>query len=320
MSAMTQQLSDKQMKEIFGADVFLGAVFANEPMKDHTTLRIGGPADIYVMPKNMLSLKNLVITLSHECIPAMPVGGGSNLLVSDEGIAGAVISTVVLNHIEVMEESADEVRLFSEAGAPLQKLVNLCRAQGYGGIEGLAGIPGCIGGAIRGNAGSHGQEIGDIVESVTVIDGKGNVFSLDRGDLGFGYRRSDLPETAIVLSTNVRLTKDDPRSVVKKMTEVLQEKMRKQPIAQFSAGSVFKNPPGAHAGRLIDEAGCKGMKRGDVEVSGLHANFFVNRGKGLALDFVELMEEVRGRVLKAFGVELEPEIRIVGRFGSAGNR
>jgi len=319
MKVMAQQLSDKRMKEIFGADIFAGDVFANEAMKDHTTLRIGGPADIYVMPKNMLSLKNLLITLKDESIPVMPVGGGSNLLVSDEGIQGAVISMVILNHIETIEESGDEMRFFVEAGAPLQKLVNLARANGYSGIEGLAGIPGFIGGALRGNTGSFGQEIGDIVESVTVIDITGKVFSIDRHDLGFGYRRSAIPEGMIVLSANVRLKKNDPREVAQRTAAFLQEKLRKQPISQSSAGCVFKNPPGSHAGRLIDEAGCKGMRRGNVEVSGLHANFFVNKGNGKAADFLGLMEEVKERVSKAFGVRLEPEIKIVGRFGSADN-
>ena len=319
MKAMAQQLSDKRFREIFGLDVFVGDVYADESMKGHTTLRIGGPADIFVMPKNMLSLKNLLSALKDEGIPAMPVGGGSNLLVSDEGIQGAVISTVFLNHIEVIEESVDEVRLFVEAGAPLQKLVNLARARGYKGVEGLAGIPGFLGGALRGNAGSFGYEIGDVVESVTAIDMKG-MFSIDRDAIGFGYRRSAIAEGTIVLSANVRLKKDDPREVAKRAGDFLREKLGKQPISQFSAGCVFKNPPGAHAGRLIDEAGCKGMRRGDMEVSSLHANFFINIGNGSASDFLGLMEDVRVRVLKAFGVELEPEIRIVGRFGSAGNR
>lgn len=316
---MTQQLSDKRMKEIFGEDGFLGDVFAGEPMRNHTTLRIGGPADIYVMTKNILSLKNLMIALSDEGIAAMPMGGGSNLLVSDDGISGAVISTAVLNHIEMIEESADEVRLFVEAGTPLQKLVNLAKACGYAGIEGLAGIPGFMGGALLGNAGSFGQEIGDIVESVTVIDVRGKVSSIDRDSIGFAYRRSAIPVEAIVLSANVRLKKDDPREVVKRTGDFLEEKLRKQPVSQFSAGCVFKNPPGARAGRLIDEAGCKGMRRGDVEVSSLHANFFINRGNGKAADFLGLMEEVKERVLKALGVELTPEIKVVGRFRGADN-
>lgn len=301
------------MKEIWGKDVFAGDVFADELMKNHTTLRIGGPADIYVVPKNLFSLKNLLLALKDEDVSAMALGGGSNLLISDKGIDGTVISTVFLSYVEVIEENADEVRLFVEAGTPLQKLLNLAKVHGYKGIEGLAGIPGCLGGALRGNAGSFGFEIGNVVESVTLIRGDGEIFIIERDALGFGYRSSAIPEGTIILSANMRLKKDDATEVARRAHDFLQEKLRKQPILQLSAGCVFKNPPGAHAGRLVDEAGCKGMRRGDVEVSGLHANFFVNRGNGTASDFLGLMGDVKERVMKSFGVELEPEIRIVGR-------
>lgn len=318
---MTSQLSENRMKEIFGGDVFSGDVFADEPMKNHTTLRIGGPADVYVMPKNLLSLKNLLLALNDEHVSAMPVGGGSNLLISDDGIEGAIISTVFLNHIEVIEENDDEVRLFAEAGTPLQKLINLAKAQGYKGVEGLAGIPGSLGGAVRGNAGSFGFEIGEVVESVTIIRVSGKMATIEGDALCFDYRSCAIPDGTIILSANLRLKKDEAEEVSKRSHDFLQEKMRKQPISQFSAGCVFKNPPGAHAGRLIDEAGCKGMRRGDVEVSGLHANFFVNRGKGTASDFLGLIEDVKARVMKSFCVELEPEIRIVGRrLSNAANR
>ncbi len=313
---MTAQLSEGRMREIFGGDLFAGNVFAEEPMKGHTTLRIGGPADMYVMPGNLLSLKNLLLALREEDVPAMPLGGGSNLLVSDEGIGGAVISLALLDHVEIIEENAGEVRLFAEAGAPLQKLLNFAKTEGYGGMEGLAGIPGCLGGAVRGNAGSFGFEIGDVVESVTVISTDGKVYAIERDALGFGYRSSAIPGEAIILSANIRLKKGDAGEISRNVHDFLQEKLGKQPISQLSAGCVFKNPPGAHAGRLIDRAGCKGLRRGDVEVSGLHANFLVNRGSGTASDFLGLMEDVKERVMKSFGVELEPEIRIVGRFRS----
>lgn len=234
-------------------------------------------------------------------------------MVSDEGIDGMVISTVSLNHVETIEESDEDVRLFVEAGTPLQKLVNLSRTQGYKGIEGLAGIPGFVGGAVRGNAGSFGYEMGDVVESVTVIDTGGRIFTIEKDDLGFGYRSSALAEGIILLSANIRLKKDDEHEVTKRVSGFLREKMEKQPISKFSAGCVFKNPPLAYAGRLIDESGCKGMRRGDVEVSSLHANFFVNRGNGKARDFLWLMEEVKERVIKSFGIELETEIKVVGR-------
>ncbi len=307
------QFLGERIKEIFGGDAFAGDVLVSEPMRDHTTIRIGGPADIYAMPGNLLSLKNLITALNGESISVMPLGGGSNILVSDEGIDGMVISTVSLNHVETIEESDEDVRLFVEAGTPLQKLVNLSRTQGYKGIEGLAGIPGFVGGAVRGNAGSFGYEMGDVVESVTVIDTGGRIFTIEKDDLGFGYRSSALAEGIILLSANIRLKKDDEHEVTKRVSGFLREKMEKQPISKFSAGCVFKNPPLAYAGRLIDESGCKGMRRGDVEVSSLHANFFVNRGNGKARDFLWLMEEVKERVIKSFGIELETEIKVVGR-------
>jgi UDP-N-acetylmuramate dehydrogenase len=205
------------------------------------------------------------------------------------------------------------VRLFAEAGTALRKLLNLAKAEGYRGIEGLAGIPGCLGGAVRGNAGSFGFEIGNVVESATVIRMDGEIVTVERDDLRFGYRSCAVPDGSIIVSVNVRLEKDDAKKISRIANDFLQEKLRKQPISLLSAGCVFKNPAGTHAGRLIDEAGCKGMRRGEVEVSGLHADFFVNRGNGTAADFLGLMEDVKERVMKSFGVELEPEIRIVGR-------
>jgi len=311
---MSSQLSEARMKEIFRDDVFRGEVFADELMRAHTTLRIGGPADIYAIPRDLSSLRNLLLALKDEGVAAMPLGGGSNVLVSDEGIEGAVISMAFLNQVEIIEESVDEVRLFVEAGTPLQKLVSFAKAEGYGGIEGLVGIPGCVCGAVKGNAGSFGFEISDVVESVTVILMDGTVRVIEHGALGLGYRSCALSDGDIILSVNVRLKKGDAKEISRRSEEFLQEKLEKQPISKFSAGCVFKNPPGAYAGRLIDEAGCKGMKRGDIEVSKLHANFFVNRGRGSASDFLGLMEDVNERVATSFQVELETEIRIAGRY------
>ncbi len=309
---MTKQLSDERLKDVLGGKSG-GDILLNEPMKNHTTLRIGGPADIYVAPKEQLSLKGLLLALKEEGLPVMPSGGGSNLLVSDEGIEGAVISTAFLDRILVVEEGADWARLFAEAGTPLGRLVNLARDKGYKGVEGLTGIPGSIGGAIRGNAGSFGSEIGDVVESVMVMDSSGKTFSINREEIGFGYRLSGIPGGVIVLSAYMRLQKDDIEDVRKRTGDFHREKMSRQPIAQSSAGCVFRNPQGSHAGMLIDHSGCKGMRRGDIEVSGLHANFFVNKGNGRACDFLALMDDVREKVMKSFGIALEPEIKIVGR-------
>ncbi len=310
---MTKQLLDERLKDLLRGDVFGGNLIVNEPMKNHTTLRIGGFADIYAAPKDQRSLKSLLLALKEEDLAAMPLGGGSNLLISDEGIEGAVISTALLDSIQVVEEDADSTRLFAEAGTPLGRLINLARDKGYKGVEGLTGIPGSIGGAIQGNAGSFGSEIGDVVESVTAMDGSGKTFSINREEIGFGYRSSGISAGVIVLSAYMRLQKDDIEDVKKRTGDFHREKMNSQPIAQSSAGCVFKNPRGSHAGMLIDRSGCKGMRKGDIEVSGLHANFFVNKGNGRACDFLALMDDVREKVMKSFGITLEPEIKIVGR-------
>lgn len=312
---MTRQLLDERIRGIFGGEGSAGELFVNEPMKGHTTLRIGGAADLYVIPRNLVSMRNLMITLKDEHIPVMPLGGGSNVLISDEGVEGAVIATQSFYHIELIEEHGGEARLFAEAGTPLQKLVNFCKGRGYRGMEGLAGIPGSVGGAIAGNSGSFGYEIGRVVESVTVIGREGKIESLEGRSLSFAYRSSGIPDNTIVLSALMRLGKDDPHDVAKRIEGFLKEKMNTQPISQWSAGCVFKNPSQAPAGKLLDEAGCKGMRRGDIEVSTLHANFLVNKGSGKASDFLALMNEVRERVLKSFGIELEPEIKLVGRHG-----
>lgn len=290
---------------------FRGDLYLKEGMSAHTTLRIGGEADIYAQPSDVLSLKEILFYLKQRDVPLMPLGGGSNILVSDRGFRGAVISTLSLKRIEIIEKTIEGVRLFVEAGASLQSLLNISKEKGFVGLEGLAGIPGTLGGAIKGNAGAFGMEIGDVTESVTVMDLMGNILTVDRKELGFGYRESRISHS-LILSAIIRLKRDDPLEVTKRINSFLQEKREKQPIRSWSAGCVFKNPKGEKAGRLIDEAGCKGMRRGDIEVSRKHANFFVNRGKGRAADFLLLMDDVKTKVFNHFGIELEPEIRMIG--------
>lgn len=302
------------LEGISGEDAFAGSMAVNEPMSSHTTLRIGGLADMFAMPGDIRSLKNLLAAARGRNLPVMPLGGGSNLLVADSGIEGLVVSMLSLNYIDIFEERNDAVMLYAGAGTPLQKLINLVKDRGYKGIEGLVGIPGSVGGAIRGNAGSFGFEIGDVVKAVTVIDNNGDVLTIEGNGLNFSYRSSSIRNGDIVVSATIILEKDDVEGVSRRIRDFFQEKLNKQPISEHSAGCVFKNPPGNYAARLIDEAQCKGMRRGDIEVSAKHANFFINTGNGKASDFMALMEDVRGKVLKAFGIGLEPEIKIAGRF------
>ncbi len=291
---------------------FKGDLIVKEDMSLHTTLRIGGPADIFAIPKDVLSLKYLLMYLSEKGIPVTIIGGGSNILISDHGIDGVVISSQSLTRVEIIERADTFSRLFVESGTPLQSLLNISKQEGLSGLEGLVGIPGSLGGAVKGNAGSFGIEIGDVIESIAVMDLKGNISIIEKEEAKFGYRSSGIPE-GFVLSVIIRLKRDDPQEVSKRMSIHLEEKRERQPISLWSAGCVFKNPEGVSAGRLIDEAGCKGMRRGDIEVNEKHANFFINKGRGNASDFIALMDEVKARVFTSFGIELEPEIRILGK-------
>jgi len=299
---------EETFKGLFHGDVEFGAL-----MKNHTSLAIGGPADIMVNPADPMSVKNIAVVSRNKNIPVMVLGGGTNVLVSDSGIEGVVINFKSFRMIHVLREEGNDVELFVEAGVPLQMLVNFCKEKGYAGMEGLTGIPGTFGGAICGNAGSYGYEIKYVVRSVVIMYPDGRLDRREAAALGFGYRTSGIKPEDIVLNANIKLKKDDKDAVAGRMHKYLAEKMKTQPISARSAGCVFKNPEDAPAGRLIEEAGCKGMKVGGIEVSSVHANFFVNSGNGTATDYKGLMREVSLVVKEKKGILLEPEIRMVGR-------
>jgi len=295
------------------AGYYQGDVAFNASMKEHTSLGIGGPADVVVSPEDPVSLKNIIMLLGRLKVPFLPLGGGSNILVRDAGVEGVAIRFKAFNRIEVIHETDDHAELFVEAGVPLQKLVNFCREKGYAGMEGLVGIPGMVGGAICGNAGSYGCEIKDVLISVVLLRSDGSLERFKTGDLGFGYRTSGVRDTDIVLSANLQVRKDDAAAVAARTEGFFVQKKTAQPIGERSAGCVFRNPEGMSAGRMIDEAGCKGMRIGDIEVSSVHANFFVNRGEGTAEDYLRLMDAVSAKVRERSRVTLEPEIRVIGK-------
>jgi UDP-N-acetylmuramate dehydrogenase len=285
---------------------FQGEALFLEPMKNHTSLRIGGPADIFAVPQDTTSLVDLHRLLKKGGVPVFPVGGGTNMLVKDGGIEGCVISLRSFRRIGVLHRDETNVSLGVEAGTPLRRLVHYATENGYSGIEGLAGIPGTVGGAICGNSGSFGYEMKDVLVSIEVMDGGGRIERINAAGIQFGYRRSAIPPDIFILSAEIRLGTFTKEEVSAKTEQFLSEKRLQQPIWEPSAGCVFKNPSGAAAGKMIDEAGCKSL-------SSLHANFFVNKGKANASDFLRLMEEVSSIVSEKFGVMLEPEIKIVGR-------
>jgi UDP-N-acetylmuramate dehydrogenase len=296
----------------------------NEPMSRHTSLQIGGPAEIALFPDEP-SLPELIKTLIKEGIPYVAVGGGTNILIKDNGIDGAVIFTLKMNNIrsqksevrrqnrEHRTQNTDTECIFVQSGCSLQKVINLCIEHGLAGMEGLAGIPGSIGGAIAGNAGSFRFEIKDVIKSVNLLMPDGNIKELSASDINFRYRNADIPAGSIILGAVLSLKKDEPFEIKKRVMEFINKKKSRQPVSKSSAGCVFKNAEGVSAGRLIDEAGCKGMKIGGIEVSRVHANFFINTGRGTADDFLKLMDIVSKKVKDKFGIILEPEIKIIGR-------
>ncbi len=306
-------VNDKELEEIFDREIFKGEMKFNEPLSAHTSLRIGGPVDVMVFPEDPLSLKNVMLVAEKENIPVFVIGAGTNLLAPDGRIEGIAVSLKAFRSIELTRESDENnVVLYAGSGVPLPMLVNFARKYGYSGIEALAGIPGHVGGAVYMNAGSFGTEIKDVIVSVAIMNLHGGIVILDRDKLDFSYRSFNLPAGSIILSANIILRRDDPAEVDRRTREFISRKKAAQPLGELSAGCVFKNPPGDSAGRLIDAAGCKGMKTGGVEVSRVHANYFINKGGATCRDFIELMETVKAKVKANSGIDLEPEVKIVG--------
>lgn len=291
---------------------FDGEVMFDEPMSQHTSLKIGGPVEVMVFPEDPLSLKKVVVAAVRESIPYFVFGGGTNLLVEDGGISGIAISMKKFRSIEFMKETDDsKAVLYAGSGVPLAMLVSFAAKNGLSGIEALAGIPGYIGGAVSMNAGSFGVEIKDVITSVAIMDKRGEIAIMNRDEIKFSYRNSNFPAGSVVLSANIVLKKESPVEVEKRTKNYLERKKNSQPLGEFSAGCVFENPAGEAAGKLIDDAGCKGMREGAVEVSRIHANYFINSGNATCRDFIVLMDRVKAKVKEFSGVELKSEVKII---------
>ncbi|MDP2167230.1 MAG: UDP-N-acetylmuramate dehydrogenase [Thermodesulfovibrionales bacterium] len=304
---------DRELKDIFSRDAFRGRAMFGEPMRRHTSLKIGGPADIVAFPSDIPALRHAVNAARESGIPVFPLGGGTNVLVGDAGIRGIVISLSAFKGMAIEDKNSGEITITADAGLPLQRLVALSKKKGLSGIEALSGIPGTLGGAVAGNAGAYGTEIKDVLAELTLLAGEGDVKAVDAKDIAFGYRCGSIPSGSIILAASLKLKKDDPMTVAKKIVDFLKMKKETQPLAARSAGCVFKNPPGASAGKLMEEAGLKGRRLGDVEVSRVHANFFITRSiRAKADDFLKLMDIAALKVRESSGLILEPEIRIIG--------
>ncbi len=287
-----------------------GKVRRDEPMARHTTFRIGGPAAIYVECDDLSDLHVATDILRHQDVAWTVLGKGSNVLVSDSGYAGAVL---VLGRA-FRTHSVEEERLTAGAGVLLARLVQTAFSTGLSGLEFAVGIPGTVGGALAMNAGSRDVWIERITESVTVFRPGVGLERLRGDEIGWSYRRSDIPVRGVAVETTLRLAQGDRDRIRLAMEASLARRRRSQPLSVPSAGSVFVNPPNDSAGRLIEEAGLKGERIGGAAFSEVHANFIVNLGAATASDVVALMMVAQERVLDTHGVELKPEVRFLGSF------
>ncbi len=290
-------------------------VLFDEPMARHTSMGVGGRADALIFPEQAEALRKIIACLKEFGVPFLPVGNGTNLIVRDGGFRGAIIVLKNLKALKVLSRHGREVDLCAEAGVPLADLVTLALSESCEGMEFCAGIPGSVGGAVRMNAGAYGREMKDVITSVSLINGSGTVHSIPREQLRFEYRNLELPGEALIVSALFRLQRGDRRQIEERVSDILKARWSKHPVQFRNAGSIFKNPPGMPAGRLIEEAGLKGLRIGDAEVSPMHGNFIVNLGEATARDILSLIEAVQKRVLEAKGISLETEVKVIGENG-----
>jgi len=287
----------------------IGTVLTDEPLADYTTWKIGGPADVLVLPKGKEELAAVVRLLKENGLPWTNLGRGSNMLVTDKGVRGIVVKP---------GDGLDYVRFDGSlvtAGAAFSfiKLSVLAGKEGLTGLEFASGIPGSVGGAVYMNAGAHGSDVSRIFKSADIVLESGELVRFGPDEMAFAYRHSFLHEKpGIVVEATFELAPGDRKEIAAAMASFKDRRLRTQPFTSACAGSVFRNPPGDHAARLIQEAGLKGFRIGGAEVSDRHANFIVNTGNAKAEDVLALMTHIRSTVASRYGVELVPEVLVVG--------
>ena len=289
------------------------AIRLNEPLARYTTARIGGPADVLIEAASAKELKSLVAAARKSELPITLLGGGANVLVSDAGLRGLVI----INKAKRVEFRGG-AQVWCESGTVLPTLARECVARGLAGLEWAVGVPGTVGGAVVGNAGAHGRDIAADLFAATILNEANDVSEWSKDEMQFEYRSSKIKRLAasgqrlaVVLAATFQLMPADPSELTKKADEFNDYRRRTQPPGA-SIGSMFKNPAGDAAGRLIDQCGLKGTRVGDAEISTVHANFFVNHGQAKASDVKALIDLARQRVKEMFGIELELEIELLG--------
>jgi UDP-N-acetylmuramate dehydrogenase len=285
-----------------------GEVRLNEPIAPYTSMKVGGPAEVMVFPKSLSDVIDLMERLNRYHLPSFILGGGSNLLVKDGGVAGVVIH---LKHLNQMEVSGADI-LTAQGGASYPKLSLFAAEKGLSGLEFAVGIPGTVGGAVVMNAGIPGEETATVLKEITLVNEIGRVLRVPKEQIPFGYRSAGLPK-GVVISASFALLPASVDSVNEKMKGLLQRRRETQPLSFPNVGSVFKNPKGRFAGQLIEAAGLKGVRAGDAQISERHGNFIINRGSATAKEVLALIEKIRQKVEAEHGIALELEAKVVGR-------
>lgn len=291
-------------------DSFEGDIYPGEPMSRHTMYRIGGPARFFVCASSLSALSQLVRTCEASGVAWIAVGKGSNLLVSDDGFDGVVIT--LGRDFKACRFDEERSSFSVGAGVPLSSVVQDAFKRGLAGLEFAVGTPGTVGGAVRMNAGSADEWIGSRIASVTTMAPKQGLKRYAGSDIAWGYRTCSLPADEIVLECELLVQSALPSFIRGKMEAALTKRKKSQPLNVPSCGSVFKNPEGNSAGALIDAVGLKGTCVGGAQISDMHANFIVNVGNATARDVMELIELARTKVKEAYGIELQPEVRFLG--------
>jgi UDP-N-acetylmuramate dehydrogenase len=285
-----------------------GRVLVEAPMRQFTSIKVGGPADSLFFPKDVDELRKLVRYARRKSIPFFILGKGTNLVVRDKGVRGWVISlTQGMKKIQLNGEVVE-----AEGGLPLQRLVQFTIQKGLTGLEPFFGIPGTVGGGLAMNAGAWGAELKDVLRSITLMKDDGEVVERSRPRLKFSYRRLDLPSSWIILKGRFQLKKGKKEEILERVKSYSEMRKRTQPLDSPSAGSIFKNPKESPAGKWIEEAGLKGFRMGQAMISDRHANFIINLGKATAGEVIDLMELVERKIYEKKGISLEREVKVVG--------
>ena len=302
---------NEKIKQRFCQQLGDECVRFEEPMCDHTTFRIGGPAEVFVMPESYEQIAWVIRQCRQAELPYFILGNGSNLLVSDKGYQGVVVQL----YRNFGQARVEDSRIHAQAGALLSGIAAAAREASLTGFEFAGGIPGTLGGAVVMNAGAYGGEMKDVLKEVTVLTPEGGVLTLQADELHMGYRTSVIKEAGyIVLEAVISLEKGDQEEIRSRMQELAGMRTSKQPLSYPSAGSTFKRPEGYFAGKLIMDSGLRGYQVGGAQVSEKHCGFVINTGNATAKDVTTLMSDVQRIVLEKFGVKLEPEVKFLGEF------